>query len=142
MTFDSLLRRALFSRIARRLWTVALAFFTIVVLVMALSPTSGEGSPMFFGWDKADHMVAFSTLAVCGVYGLRGRPAASLNLALGLLLLGIGIELAQTQVPGRSAGFDDVVADVVGIALGMALAHGVAARLERRATPRRDEPGR
>lgn len=139
MLFGSTLRRALFSQPARRRWTVAFALLSGIVVVLALKPSSG-GSPLL-GWDKADHMAAFATLAVCGVYGLRGRPAAPQRLWLGLLLLGIGIEFGQMLVPGRSADWRDVAADAAGIGIGMLLAQWVATRLERRAKPRPETPG-
>lgn len=133
-----LLRRLLFSRPARRGWTGLLVLLAAVIVGLAMTPGSQEITPDT-GLDKVEHVLAFAVLAVCGVYGLRGRPHAALKLPAGLLLLGIGIELGQTMVPGRSGGVDDVVADVVGIALGMLLALGVARLMERRREPRSDD---
>lgn len=114
-----------------------LVVLAAVILVLALMPPSG-GSGLF-GWDKADHVAAFSALAFCGVYGLRGRPGSRTALWVGLLALGIAIEWGQMFIPGRSSDWVDVVADAAGIAFGMALAQGLAVKLDRRTRPRPDD---
>ena len=74
------------------------------------------------GWDKLNHALAFAALAFCAerAFGvaLRWRSSAA------LLLFGIAIELVQSQLPWRSAEAADVLADAVGIAAGLLLAHG------------------
>jgi VanZ family protein len=128
------LRRALFSPAARRGWLVALAVLVVAVLVLALSP---DDVPLpSSGWDKLDHAAAFAALATCGMFAFRGRHAVAIRTTLGLLALGGAIELAQTQVPGRSADWHDLAADAVGIALGLFAASVTVRHLERRATPR------
>jgi VanZ family protein len=71
-------------------------------------------------WDKAQHIGAFVVLGVCA---RRGWPGTRGVLAFGALLaFGVFIELVQSQIPGRSADVEDVLADGVGALLGLALA--------------------
>jgi VanZ family protein len=124
------LQRYFFSPRARRVWTVLLVLLAIFTFAKAVSPRSP--SLLTFGWDKADHLTAFSVLAWVGVIAWHGRPRLRWPLALGLFAFGGLIELAQLFVPGRSSDWVDLLADTLGIALGLALGTGLAARLERR----------
>jgi hypothetical protein len=72
--------------------------------------------------DKLAHAVVFALLAVAiGLAsGLRGWKMAALAVA-GAVLVGGLDEWHQSYLPGREAGLDDLVADAVGGALGVAL---------------------
>lgn len=124
------LRRLLFSRHGRRLWAALFVFFTSYTLASALSPFP-RGPAL--GWDKANHVLAFAALAFAGLLALRERPRPLLTLSLGLLALGVGIEVGQAFVPGRSPDGLDVLADAMGIVLGLGMASGLAQSMDRRA---------
>ena len=72
-------------------------------------------------WDKLQHLMAYAVLAICGVVGFLGRRPR-LILGVGLIVLGCGLEVAQAAVPGRNPSIDDAVANIAGIALGLATA--------------------
>jgi VanZ family protein len=96
----------------------ALALFVCVLVVvsyLALTPTPPKAADL--GWDKLNHFSAFSTLTVLGALAWRRTPW---RVALGLLAYGGLIELLQTQVPGRAADWADLLADGIGILLGLA----------------------
>jgi hypothetical protein len=100
---------------------LALAF----ALVMALIPHP----PQFPGepGDKFQHMLAFATLAVLGVLGY---PAVNkLRMALGLVVVGAGIEVLQ-MIPAlhRDAEWGDLAADTLAI-LAMLAAATIALRV-------------
>jgi len=99
-----------------RFWRVALAVLACVITVLALMPAPPSEADL--GWDKLNHALAFFSLAVCARYsGLRVRWPV-LAVVVALLLYGGAIELVQGQV-GRDADWADLLADGVGVAVGM-----------------------
>lgn len=98
---------------------LALAVFVLSLLVisyLALTPTPPRAADL--GWDKLNHFSAFGTLTVLGGLAWAGRRG---RVAWALLAYGGLIELLQTQVPGRSAEWADLLADGIGILLGLAM---------------------
>lgn len=77
--------------------------------------------PDIFGTDKLEHILAFFALTVLG---RMGWPRRGWTLTVVLVGYGIGIELAQGAfASGRSASAADVVADLIGISLGLIFAN-------------------
>jgi VanZ family protein len=80
-------------------------------------------------WDKLVHLAWFAVLA--------GLLHAGLGLRRGLWVaafcVGVGLwdEWRQLSLPGRSAGWDDLLFDAAGIALGVMLAGWVGRRVVR-----------
>ncbi len=72
-------------------------------------------------WDKLQHFMAYAVLAICGVVGFPGRRPRLLA-GVGLIVLGCGLEVAQAAVPGRDPSIGDAVANIAGIAFGLATA--------------------
>ncbi len=114
---------------ARRGWRALLGLLWLAVSYLALTP---DPPPQIdTGWDKANHILAFASLA--GAAMLAFSPARSKPAVIAALLVvyGILIEVLQSFVPGRTADAADVVADAVGIALGLLAAwwllHAIAA---------------
>ncbi|MEN9543584.1 MAG: hypothetical protein RLZZ598_417 [Pseudomonadota bacterium] len=102
---------------APRYWRGLFALAVLVVLVFALKPASTE-SLLFEDFDKLQHIAAFIVLTALGLLaGLRPIWA----LALSLLALSVGIELAQALTPDRTPDVRDVAADAIGIATGLLL---------------------
>lgn len=134
---NDLLRVAVFSRGARRAWCVLLLVLLALVLYGALSPHPHGPS---LRWDKANHAVAFASLAFSALLALRERPRHVPWIAVSLFALGVAIEIAQAWVPGRTADAADVLANSVGIALGLAFGSALARVLERRRAPRTARP--
>ena len=106
------LRKALF-------WVCFLA-----INILALSPAPYlPPLEIFNWWDKAQHAIAFGTLAVLAVLAY---PEAS-RLRIALLLIGQGVLIEVLQYYGgyRFGDWQDAVADGVGVVLGLVLARGV-----------------
>lgn len=98
---------------------VRIAFWAcaVAVLVLSLAPVT---TPMpSTGWDKTNHLLAFSTLALLGRGAYPGRMVAVLG---GLLAYGGLIEVLQSFTPDRSAEWADLLADGVGLLVGEMLA--------------------
>ncbi|PXW98039.1 VanZ family protein [Sphaerotilus hippei] len=108
---------------ARRVWRVLLLLLLVVITWLALAPHPPQEANL--GWDKLNHMAAFTALAFAGALArtLCKRHLATLSATL--MLFGAWIEIAQSFVPGRSADGQDLVADAVGIVLGLLILWGV-----------------
>lgn len=94
---------------------VRMAFWAcaIAVLVLSLAPVT---TPMpSTGWDKTNHLLAFSTLAFLGRGAFPGRMVAVLG---ALLAYGGLIEVLQSFTPDRAAEWADLLADAIGLLLG------------------------
>ncbi|RZL36859.1 MAG: VanZ family protein [Rubrivivax sp.] len=101
----------------RLLWRALLGLLLVVITFLALSPAPPKTVDL--GWDKANHALAFGSLAFSAVWALWPQPRRWGWLVLALLAYGIGIEIAQSFLPPREADWHDVVADSLGIALGL-----------------------
>ncbi|ANH71105.1 hypothetical protein ABE85_26295 (plasmid) [Mitsuaria sp. 7] len=102
---------------------------------LAFSPHPPPAADL--GWDKANHFTAFGTLAVIGLQCLAAGPRRRWIVLAVLLAYGILIELVQSQIPGRDADAQDVLADMIGAVIGVAV-HALLLRvLTPRASPAR-----
>ena len=113
-------------RHARRIWRALLGLLLLAVSYLSLTPDP----PPYIdtGWDKANHLLAFAALAFAAMQAFapaRWKPGA---VALALLAYGALIELLQSLVPGRFGEIADVLADALGIGLGLVLAWAVQPR--------------
>ena len=105
---------------ATRPWQVLLVVLIGVVSYLAVTPTPPHTADL--GWDKLNHMAAFTALTFTGCLGFPGTRRLLWGVLPGMLVLGVLIEVAQYFVPGRSCEWLDLGADAVGIACGAALA--------------------
>jgi VanZ family protein len=90
----------------------------LAVLVLSLTPPSVPTPST--GWDKANHLLAFSVLAALG---LRAWPGTVWRVAIGLIGYGALIEVLQYFSGYREASWLDLFADTAGIALGVILSY-------------------
>ncbi|MFO1400499.1 MAG: hypothetical protein U1F06_10460 [Steroidobacteraceae bacterium] len=101
-----------------RLWYALGVLLTTVIVVTSLVPT--RDLPALRLSDKIEHALAFSALALWFGGLLPQRRYGWL--ALALLALGGGIEIAQGLMGlGRLADVRDLIADAWGIAFGLTL---------------------
>ena len=98
-----------------------LSFAIGILAVTSLSLSPQDALPEVHLWDKLQHLAAYAVLATCGAVGYQGRRSR-LMVGAGLMLLGCGLEVAQTVIPGRNPSVDDAVANIAGIALGLTTA--------------------
>ena len=96
-------------------------FVTLALLVADLALQPGIATPAaLLGRDKIEHLGAFLALMLAAQLGWPRRTWLMASVLLGF---GIGIELAQASaVAGRTGSAADVVADLLGIALGLVCA--------------------
>ena len=112
------------------LWRVMLVILFAAITYLALSPAPPK--TVTTGWDKSNHALAFAALAFSSVWALWQRPRQWVWLVLALVGYGIAIEIAQGLLPPREADWRDVLADSLGIALGLAAAWPITASAARR----------
>ncbi|KON80315.2 VanZ family protein [Azoarcus sp. PA01] len=71
-------------------------------------------------WDKLAHVAVFGVLTLSLARGFSLPPVWAGGVAA---LFGIADELHQSSLPGRVAGVEDLLADLAGIALALAVLH-------------------
>ena len=104
-----------------RLWLGLWALAIAVVIAVCLMPPPPL-PPLPDNSDKVEHLLAYFVLAACVVQLFASRRAL-LAAAVGLVVLGIGIEIAQGLLTTtRAADPRDAVANTLGVVLGMATA--------------------
>lgn len=101
-------------------WRWLVAVLLLAGLAWSLRPLAPNEGPenWFPNADKLHHLWFF---AVLWWLGLRTGLLRGWTLGLVLFFYGVGIELAQGLTVTRSASVDDVVADMAGVLLGVAL---------------------
>ncbi len=98
-------------------WRAVLAALVLAICWLAFDPA--PPSSVDTGWDKANHALAFAAVGV--VARLAWPAAGALRLFAGGLAYGAFIEIVQSQVPGRSAEWSDLLADAAGLVVGLLL---------------------
>jgi VanZ family protein len=90
----------------------------LIILYLSLAPTTAI--PQVTLWDKVEHASAYFGLSLLGVWAL---PERVRRVAIGLVLGGVGVEIAQATMGwGRDGDPLDALANTVGVATGTALA--------------------
>lgn len=112
----------------QRAWRLLLLTLLGSISYLALLPA--PPTSVDTGWDKLNHLLAFGTLALSACFCARASLAQVMRSALALLAYGGLIELLQTLMPPRQGEWADLLADALGIALGL-LAASLLRRLAR-----------
>lgn len=90
----------------------------LLLTVLSLLPVDQLPEQIMDIWDKAQHAAGFGLLAMLGT---RAYPSRMPGVGWGLLLHGGFIEVAQAYTGWRHGDWLDLLADGVGIALGVLL---------------------
>lgn len=96
-----------------------IAFYTAFIAIEYLALTSRHIEIVESFWDKQNHFIAFCTLYV--LLSLAYTPLSTRAKSALLLLIGFQIEITQYFIPARSFSLMDVVADSVGIVIGVGI---------------------
>lgn len=104
----------------RRFWLCVWLAAVATVIVVCLIPPPPLALPQ--GSDKVEHFLAYFLLGGSAVQVFQ-RGRALLWVAVGLVLMGVGIEIAQGALTKtRMADPGDALANTVGVAAGLATA--------------------
>ncbi len=102
-----------------RPWRVLLLFLMAVVSWFAFAPD--PGGPGFAHADKLKHVLAFAALGFAATLAGRASVPRQWRVVLSLLAYGAFIEVVQSYLPSRRGDWLDMLADALGVAVGMAL---------------------
>lgn len=94
-----------------------LGFFVALVAIEYLATTTIEISFVESMWDKSNHFIAFFVLYIMLSLGYPNLKIWQSFLLL--LAFAIQIEVVQHFIEGRYASFLDIVADCIGIIIGI-----------------------
>lgn len=94
-----------------------------------LSSFLGEADLFANRADAIDNLVLFVPFGIALQASFTQARARLLGAALGLLVLGVGIQLVQLYLPSRTASLSDVAWNAAGMAAGMLLAARIRAWL-------------
>ncbi|MCA0243530.1 MAG: VanZ family protein [Proteobacteria bacterium] len=117
---------------ARRAWQLLLVLLMLAVCALAFAPHPPPA--LDTGWDKRNHLLAFGSLACVAELAFWPARWRRCKVLLGLLAFGGFIEIVQSQIPERSAEWGDLLADGLGIALGLAVIAALVRLGRRRAS--------
>jgi VanZ family protein len=100
-----------------RLWWICGLLLVALVVYGSLAPRPYEFPVVF--WDKAQHLIAYAVLGIW--FGAIYKRRHYFLLSLILVALGVLLEFIHRDV-GRDFQVMDMVADALGVALGVSLA--------------------
>ena len=105
-----------------RCWLVSWALMIAAVVVGSLLPTDALPPSPFDQFDKLEHFLGYAALSAYAVLLFASRRA-QVGAAVGLVALGIGLEVAQAVLTAsRSADVLDAATDALGVLAGLSLA--------------------
>jgi len=117
--------RFLFSRVMQFVWIASIAF----VAYLSLNPR--VDFPFDFrNIDKVYHSLAYLWLAGIPFFGFQRFKTALAGACL-MLPLGIALEFAQGFVAGRFFSISDMIANAIGVLLGVSLGRYLKSRFWR-----------
>ena len=110
---------------AKKSWRWLTGMLMLIVCWFAFAPSANV--PTAF-WDKTNHALAFAALSFSARFAFPRHFWPSM---FALAAFGLAIEAVQFFLPSRNSEWFDLLADVIGIALGAAMA-AVVQRTEAR----------
>jgi len=105
-----------------RCWLVPWALMIATVVVGSLLPSDALPPSPFDQFDKLEHFLGYAALSAYAVLLFASRRA-QVGAAIGLVALGIALEIAQAVLTqSRSADVFDAATDALGVLVGLSLA--------------------
>jgi VanZ family protein len=105
----------------RPAWWLSAWIAMLVATVVVCLARIPDIAPQVDYFDKIEHLVGYALLAAYAAMLFATRRALGAA-ALGLVALGVLIELLQSMTSWRSADAGDVLANATGVVLGMLVA--------------------
>lgn len=109
------------------LWTIVLTILLLQPTTQPIIPTGIQGAPPSLEREllfSTGHILTFAFTVLVWSWALHIRRGWHLVLLCGLLLAyGVLAEYAQSTVPGRAAQWWDMLANGIGVVLGIVIVH-------------------
>jgi VanZ family protein len=118
-----------YSTLFMLVWAGGLIALAPLSLLPGTAPPTGVWD-VELSLDKFFHVIAYGGLTGIPMLALTRRDWLSAAVAV-VLIAAFGYEIGQGFVPGRSFGYDDLIANIGGVALGVVLGAWIR-RLPRR----------
>lgn len=99
-------------RIGLAVWFLAICIITVGSL------TPGASLPDFSANDKILHLLNYSILSIIPALTF-GWSRKGVLACLAMVVLGLGLEFGQLYVPGRSFESNDILANGLGVLIGL-----------------------
>ena len=108
--------------IALVLWLIAIIGVGMGSFLPSLAP------PAIHHIDLYVHFAAYALLAGLPLFITQSLKWRSISIIL-IIAIGLGVEWAQSYIPGRTGSLDDAVANLIGISLGALVSGALSHRL-------------
>ncbi len=95
-----------------------ISVFLIALMAVAFIPNLFE-TPTYYA-DKMLHILVCVVVLIWAFFSFRSRVGIIITCVV-LCVGGLGVELLQGLIPGRSVSADDVGANLIGVALGVVI---------------------
>ncbi|MDG9668918.1 VanZ family protein [Hahella sp. CR1] len=102
-------------------WSARVAFYVLMVVGLVIALTPNEYTPLGTVNDKIRH--AFSFAVMSGMAMWSHRNSRVLHVFIAMTCYGLLIEGLQSLIPYRDGSLGDIVANTIGIAIGVSLAN-------------------
>ena len=111
-------------------WPVIFLLLIIFLPTQAASPVENDPPDRWLSVDKLQHLIISSHLTLLSYKiaheSYHNTPAASRIESVGLVLsIGLGKEFRDSRKPIRKFSYKDLVADALGVALGLIIGHNL-----------------
>ena len=108
-------------------------FFLYLLLILIGSSIPGKSVPTVFAftWDKLLHVIEYFFLGVLGYRAYEDRHKyITIIVSMFGILFGCFDEIWQSFTPGRHPSYYDVIADGIGVILGVSTIHIIKSQLK------------
>lgn len=108
-------------------------FFLYLLLILIGSSIPGKSVPTVFAftWDKLLHVIEYFFLGVLGYRAYEDRHKyITIFVSMFGILFGCFDEIWQSFTPGRHPSYYDVIADGIGVILGVSTIHIIKSQLK------------
>ena len=102
----------------KKIWRSLAYLIILIIIVLSLMPNPDKITP-FSTSDKLMHALAYAVSMFW--FGLCFKREKLFGIGAGLILLGVALEFIQGQTGYRTMSFYDIVANCVGVFVGLAL---------------------